>query len=152
MVRFLTQTRTNFNSLALSLIHHDLVYAVSGIIYFVSIIVVTINYLQDNKPEVLPYVLRNWQFLPKPLRTFSTVDYVVQTYMEVCSMNLYINTYHLLHNFQVYCCCFVRRTVSAVPVLSSGFNFNKKDEKLFGINIHAGGNKDIQLVKLDRKK
>jgi len=78
---------------ALSLIHHDLVYAVSGIIYFVSIIVVTINYLQDNKPEVLPYVLRNWQFLPKPLRTFSTVDYVVQTYMEV------------------YCCCFVRRTV-----------------------------------------
>ena len=101
MVEFLTQTRNNFNFLALSLIHHDLVYAVSGIIYFVSIIVVTINYLQDNKPEVLPYVLRNWQFLPKPLRTFSTVDYVVQTYMEVCSMNLYINTYNITYRSTV---------------------------------------------------
>jgi hypothetical protein len=31
----------------------------------------------------LPRVLQTWHFLPKPLRTFATVDYVVQTYMEV---------------------------------------------------------------------
>merc|ERR1711976_1005997 len=101
----------------LSLIHTVLVYAFSIIIVLLFISVITINYLQEKKPQLLPRVLQDWKFLPKPLRTLETVDYVVQTYMEV------------------YCCCFVRRTVAAVPVV--GVTGNKKDA-LFGINLTGG--------------
>merc|ERR1719450_1112303 len=70
---------------------------VTAFVWF--LLVIIINYLQDHKPGWLPNVLKNWQFLPKELRSFSTIDYVVQTYMEV------------------YCCCIVNRTVAAVPII-----------------------------------
>ena len=87
----------------LSQIHPILMYTVAILAVVLLFFVISVNYLQDNKPEILPYFLKTWKFLPKSLRTLRTVDFVVQTYMEV------------------YCCCFVRRTVAAVPVLG-GFS------------------------------
>ena len=69
--------------LGLSLVNALLVYVVSASIFLITLIVVTINYLQEKRPKVLPIILRDWKFLPKPLRTLETVDYIVQTYMEV---------------------------------------------------------------------
>jgi len=111
----------------LSLVNALLVYVVSASIFLITLIVVTINYLQEKRPKVLPIILRDWKFLPKPLRTLETVDYIVQTYMEV------------------YCCCIVRRTVAAVPVIGGKFN-NKKEDKLFGMNL--SGNQDMEMVKI----
>ena len=106
-------------------------YVASGIIISISIFVTLINYLQEHKKHLLPRVLEDWRFLPKPLRTLGTLDYVVQTYMEV------------------YCCCFVRRTVAAVPVIGGRF-YNKKKDTLFGIDIKLSGGHDMELVKIDR--
>ena len=46
---------------------------------------------------------------------------------------------------QVYCCCFVKRTVAAVPVV--GYTGKKKDT-LFGINLTGG--QHMEVVKIDR--
>ena len=61
-------------------------YVGAGVTILLFILVITINYLQENYPEMLPYMLKDWKFLPKPLRTLETIDYVVQTYMEVVSL------------------------------------------------------------------
>ena len=74
-------------------------YSVALLAILLFFFVICVNYLQEHKPQMLPYFLKNWKFLPKSLRTLRTVDFVVQTYMEV------------------YCCCIVRRTVAAVPVI-----------------------------------
>ena len=62
-------------------------YVGAGVTILLFILVITINYLQENYPEMLPYMLKDWKFLPKPLRTLETIDYVVQTYMEVVSIS-----------------------------------------------------------------
>jgi len=85
------------------------------------VLVVIINYLQETRPQVLPYVLKDWKWLPKQMRTLATIDYIVQTYMEV------------------FCCCIVSRTVTVVPMI--GGTFTKK--KLFGQG-------DMQMVKIEK--
>ena len=57
-----------------------------------------INYMQRNHQKQLPRVLKTWEFLPLPLRSLSTLDFVIQTYMEV------------------FCCCIIDRTVQLLPV------------------------------------
>ena len=64
-------------------------YVGAGVTILLFILVITINYLQENYPEMLPYLLKDWKFLPKPLRTLETIDYVVQTYMEVVFISRY---------------------------------------------------------------
>ena len=56
---------------------------ISGLVLFLVLFVVSLNYMQENHRQMLPRVLEDWTFLPKPLRTLGTIDYVVQTYMEV---------------------------------------------------------------------
>ena len=58
---------------------------ISGIVLVIVLSVVSLNYMQEHHSKILPRVLRDWKFLPKPLRTLETIDYVVQTYMEVKS-------------------------------------------------------------------
>ena len=101
-------------------------YTVALLALFLFFFVLAVNFLQENKPEVLPYFIKTWKFLPKSARTLRTVDFVVQTYMEV------------------YCCCIVKRTVAAVPVIG-GFSFSEPD-KAFGLS----NGKEMQMVKIER--
>ena len=94
-------------------------YTVALLTLFLFFFVLAVNYLQENKPEVLPYFLKTWKFLPKSARTLRTVDFVVQTYMEV------------------YCCCIVKRTVAAVPVIG-------------GFSSGLNNGKEMQMVKIER--
>ena len=103
-------------------------YTVALLASFLLFFVIAVNFLQENKPEVLPYFLKTWNFLPKSARTLRTVDFVVQTYMEV------------------YCCCIVKRTVAAVPVIG-GFSSSGPDKAL-GLN----NGKEMQMVKIERNK
>ena len=74
-----------FIILGLSIIDTILMEIISGIVLVIVLSVVSLNYMQEHHSKILPGVLRDWKFLPKPLRTLETIDYVVQTYMEVKS-------------------------------------------------------------------
>ena len=52
-------------------------------------------------------------------------------------------------NIQVYCCCFVRRTVAAVPVIGGygGPQASKAKETLFGMKMTGG--QHMEVVKID---
>ena len=76
-----------FSSLGLSLIDTMLMEVICAIIVFLIFFIISVNFLQEHHEKKLPRVLRDWKFLPKPLRTLETIDYVVQTYMEVCSLH-----------------------------------------------------------------
>jgi len=114
---------------SLSLVNTYLMYSIVITIITLLIAVILINYLQDKKPELLPYVLKDWTFLPKPLRSFATIDYVVQTYMEV------------------YCCCIVQRTVAAVPVIG-GYRTGRGKKK----GLVLGVSDEIQMVRIEREE
>ena len=103
-------------------------YTVALLASFLLFFVIAVNFLQENKPEVLPYFLKTWNFLPKSARTLRTVDFVVQTYMEV------------------YCCCIVKRTVAEVPVIGR-FSSTESDQT-FDLN----NGKEMQMVKIERNK
>lgn len=47
------------------------------------IVIILINVLQDKKPQFLPPFLRNWDFLPKPLRSLDPYDKIVSS-MNCC--------------------------------------------------------------------
>ena len=113
--------------LGLYSVNDYLMYTIVITVITLLIAVILINYLQDNKPEVLPYALKDWKFLPKPLRSFATIDYVVQTYTEV------------------YCCCIFQRTVAAVPVIG-GYRTGRGKKK----GLILGISNDIQMVRLER--
>lgn len=121
-----------------------LMEVICAIIVFIIFFIISVNYLQEHHEKKLPRVLRDWKFLPKPLRTLETIDYVVQTYMEVCSLH---RKQILMIYSKVYCCCFVRRTVAAVPVI--GYSGAKSDS-LFGINLSGG--QHMEVVKIDRTR
>ena len=61
-------------------------------------VVAILTHLQVTRPHLLPEKLKDWSFLPRQLRSFEIVDYVVQTYIEV------------------FCCCIVERTVMLSPL------------------------------------
>lgn len=67
----------------LSLIDTILMEIISGLVLFIILFVILVNYMQEHHEKMLPRILRDWKFLPKPLRTLQTIDFVVQTYMEV---------------------------------------------------------------------
>jgi sodium-dependent phosphate cotransporter len=48
------------------------------------IVVVIINIVQDKRPHWLPAVLRDWSFLPKPLRSLEPFDRVMTTALCCC--------------------------------------------------------------------
>ena len=102
-------------------------YTVAILAFFLLFCVLVLNYLQEKHEAALPPFLKTWKFLPKSLRTLRTVDFVVQTYMEV------------------YCCCLVKRTVALVPVIGG---FSSSDDTGFDLN---NGNK-MQMVKIERNK
>ena len=103
-------------------------YTVALLALFILFFVLLVNYLQENHQDVLPYFLKTWQFLPKSARTLRTVDFVVQTYMEV------------------YCCCIVKRTVAAVPVIGGFSSHQHQPHKTFALN----NGKEMQMVKIER--
>ena len=82
----------------LSLINTVLLYIVVTLSTSLTSLCILINHLQLAKPHLLPEKLRDWSFLPRQLRSFEIIDYVVQTYMEV------------------FCCCLVQRTVMLSPL------------------------------------
>ena len=102
-------------------------YTVALLALLLLFFVLVVNYLQEKHKEVLPYFLKTWQFLPKSARTLRTVDFVVQTYMEV------------------YCCCIVKRTVAAVPVIGGFSSFQS------GNSFDLNNGKEMQMVKIERK-
>lgn len=54
------------------------------IVLFV-ILVIVINLMQSRCPRYLPKVLRNWNFLPRPLRSLGPWDKVVTSMFGFCS-------------------------------------------------------------------
>ena len=114
----------------LSLLNTILMYTIVVTFVVCLVCVILINFLQEHKPQLLPYILKDWKFLPKPLRSFRTIDFIVQTYMEV------------------YCCCIVHRTVAAIPVIG-GYNTNK-GKTLFGLELSMS--KEMQMVKIEKNK
>lgn len=109
----------------LSLLNTVLMYVVVISIIALATFVVIVNYFQENNPNRLPNILRNWLFLPKHLRSFSTIDYVVMTLMEV------------------YCCCVVSRTVAQIPMIVGGMGIDNQ------VNLDQV---DLRSVKVERKK
>ena len=83
---------------ALSVINTILLYVVVVFSCLLLFVISIINFLQSSKPRMLPKRMRNWSFLPKQLRSFAIIDYVVQTYVEV------------------FCCSIVERTVMLSPM------------------------------------
>ena len=77
----------------LSLINTVVLVLVITLFTFLTCLCILVNHLQVEKPHLLPEKLKDWSFLPRQLRSFEIIDYVVQTYMEV------------------FCCCLVQRTV-----------------------------------------
>ena len=77
----------------LSLINTVVLVLVITLFTFLTCLCILVNHLQVAKPHLLPEKLKDWSFLPRQLRSFEIIDYVVQTYMEV------------------FCCCLVQRTV-----------------------------------------
>ena len=75
-----------FIFVGLSLVDTVLMEVITGIVLATLLFVLLVNYMQEHHQKKLPRVLRDWKFLPKPLRTLETIDYVVQTYMEVCTI------------------------------------------------------------------
>ena len=49
------------------------------------LLVIFINLLQSNKPELLPRALADWSFLPEPLRSLDPLDRVITTTFSYCS-------------------------------------------------------------------
>ncbi|KAH3857302.1 sodium-dependent phosphate transport protein 2B-like isoform X1 [Dreissena polymorpha] len=63
---------------ALSVVNWIAMVAVVGPILLLAIAVVVINILQNKAPMALPMVLRNWYFLPEPLRSLKPMDRLIQ--------------------------------------------------------------------------
>ena len=67
----------------LSLLNTILLYIIVTLLTGILVFVELVNYLQRNHPKRLPRKLKTWEFLPLPLRSLSTLDFVIQTYTEV---------------------------------------------------------------------
>jgi len=50
----------------------------------VLILVLSISILQNKRPTILPDVLRNWNFLPKCMRSLEPYDTFVMKYLICC--------------------------------------------------------------------
>ena len=81
-----------------SFLNTILLYTILILLALILTTVELINYMQRNHQKRLPRMLKTWEFLPLPLRSLSTLDFVIQTYMEV------------------FCCCIIDRTVQLLPV------------------------------------
>jgi hypothetical protein len=46
--------------------------------------VLIINLLQEKKSEILPNILKNWKFLPEPLRSLEPYDKIIFKYLFCC--------------------------------------------------------------------
>ena len=97
----------------LSLINTVVLYIVVTLVTSLTCLSFILTHLQLTRPHLLPEKLKDWSFLPRQLRSFEIVDYVVQTYIEV------------------FCCCIVERTVMLSPL--------RNDEVIFfSKNIFSG--------------
>ena len=97
----------------LSLINTVVLYIVVTLVTSLTCLSFILTHLQVTRPHLLPEKLKDWGFLPRQLRSFEIVDYVVQTYIEV------------------FCCCIVERTVMLSPL--------RNDEVIFfSKNIFSG--------------
>ncbi|KAH3857306.1 hypothetical protein DPMN_099912 [Dreissena polymorpha] len=63
---------------ALSVVNWIAMVAVLAPILLLVIVVVVINILQSKAPMALPMILRNWYFLPEPLRSLKPMDRFMQ--------------------------------------------------------------------------
>merc|ERR1719453_2226981 len=45
--------------------------------FLISLFVVTVNTLQTRKPDVLPGLLKDWSFLPAPMRSLEPMDRIL---------------------------------------------------------------------------
>ena len=108
----------------LSLINTLLLYTVVTLFTSLTCLCILVTHLQLTKPHLLPEKLRDWSFLPRQLRSFEIIDYVVQTYMEV------------------FCCCLVQRTVMLSPL--------RKDEVRGFLNINSFSN--LRFVQYQQDK
>ncbi|XP_060589268.1 sodium-dependent phosphate transport protein 2B-like isoform X2 [Ruditapes philippinarum] len=68
----------------LSLIGWQVMTGICGPIVFVLAIVVVINILQRKAPKCLPKILRNWMFLPEPLRSLDPLDRNIKKLTVFC--------------------------------------------------------------------
>ena len=53
-------------------------------LFFLFVIIAIINIVQTKKPGVLPVKLRNWNFLPRPLRSLQPYDSMFTKLCSVC--------------------------------------------------------------------
>ncbi|CAD5112554.1 DgyrCDS1766 [Dimorphilus gyrociliatus] len=76
--------------LGLSVLGWYVLLGVGGPIFLFVIFVIVVNILQDKQSKILPKILQNWNFLPKPLRSLEPYDRVL---MKISKL------------FQESCCC-----------------------------------------------
>ena len=50
----------------------------------VVLLVLSINFIKTRKPEILPNLLKNWDFLPEPLRSLKPYDKIIFKYLYCC--------------------------------------------------------------------
>jgi len=106
----------------LSLINTVVLYIVVTLVTSLTCLSFILTHLQVTRPHLLPEKLKDWSFLPRQLRSFEIVDYVVQTYIEV------------------FCCCIVERTVMLSPLRNDE---RQRDKNVLQLGLGA----NLQLVK-----
>ncbi|XP_069555054.1 solute carrier family 34 member 2b [Brachyistius frenatus] len=79
--------------LGLSLAGWQVLVGVGVPIVALAIFVIIVNMMQSRCPRYLPKVLRNWNFVPRPLRSMAPWDTVVTASLGFCGR---------------YCCCFCK--------------------------------------------
>jgi sodium-dependent phosphate cotransporter len=46
--------------------------------------VLIVNFIKTKKPEILPNLLKTWDFLPEPLRSLKPYDRIIFKYLFCC--------------------------------------------------------------------
>jgi len=50
------------------------------------ILIIIINVVQSYKPSILPKILKDWTFLPKPLRSLEPIDNLITSLFSCCTI------------------------------------------------------------------
>ena len=51
------------------------------------ILIIIINVVQSYKPSILPKILKDWTFLPKPLRSLEPIDNLITSLFKYCKVS-----------------------------------------------------------------
>ena len=70
--------------MGLSLAGNAVLFGVLGPLFIISTVAIVINILQTKKPEWLPSILKNWNYLPLWMHSLEPLDKVIRRLGSAC--------------------------------------------------------------------